>query len=150
MKLNGLQLMHKINSEKVSDKTTKKVLKENMTTKKLTTKDKAGHNMITLAAARDKLKTLKYLIGVGCDINYIQPNGDNALSVAIYYGNYEVAKYLIEKGLKLADIEHLDPSKVEMFKSVYPSSTEPRREPGSHRPPQGYVIDTIRKVFPDF
>jgi len=51
---------------------------------------------------RGKLKTMQYLLEQGANLNYIKAKtGDNALSSALYYNEYEVADWLIEQGMNL-------------------------------------------------
>ena len=51
-----------------------------------------------------KVKTVKYLLQNGANINHFQKKSkDNALSSAIYFGEYEIAKFLMDKGLTLTE-----------------------------------------------
>ena len=72
--------------------------------------DPQSHSLFMLAGARGKLKTMKYLLTLGADLDYIQAkSGDDALSVALYFNEYDVADWLMEdKGMTLDVAEELE------------------------------------------
>ena len=65
--------------------------------------DSLSHSLFTIAGIRGKLKTMKYLLSIGADLNYVQEQtGDNALSAALQYNEYVVADWLrLDKGMTL-------------------------------------------------
>ena len=71
--------------------------------------DPQSHSLFMLAGARGKLKTMKYLLTLGADLDYIQAkSGDDALSVALYFNEYDVADWLVEdKGMTLASTKRI-------------------------------------------
>jgi hypothetical protein len=109
-------LVHNVNNDKKDDDATLQWLKTNEDNLKRQFKDypniidPQSHSLFMLAGARGKLKTMKYLLTLGADLDYIQAkSGDDALSVALYFNEYDVADWLMEdKGMTLDVAEELE------------------------------------------
>ena len=70
---------------------------------------KDGYNALMLAVRKNRgLETFKMLVDVcGFDVNCISKNGENLLNLAIYAGDNDVARYLIERSWPLTFREKL-------------------------------------------
>ena len=109
-------LVHNVNNDKKDDDATLQWLKTNEDNLKRQFKDypniidPQSHSLFMLAGARGKLKTMKYLLTLGADLDYIQAkSGDDALSVALYFNEYDVADWLMEeKGMALDVAKELE------------------------------------------
>jgi ankyrin repeat protein len=53
--------------------------------------------LMKASGERNDMPTVKKLLDKGVDINEMGPLG-TALSIAAYYGNLEIVKYLLDKG----------------------------------------------------
>ena len=108
-------LVHNVNDKKKDDDATLQWLKKNEDNLKRQFKDypnvidNKAHSLFTLAL-RGKLKTMKYLLTLGAELEYIQEqSGDNALSAALYFNEYDVADWLMEeKGMALDVAKELE------------------------------------------
>jgi ankyrin repeat protein len=56
------------------------------------------NNILVLASSSDQLPLLIYALAKGADIHY---SNDEALRHAIYYGNFDIVKYLVEHGANI-------------------------------------------------
>ncbi|WP_082632631.1 ankyrin repeat domain-containing protein [Chryseobacterium sp. IHB B 17019] len=56
------------------------------------------------ASNRNNLELVKLLIGNGANINYTNPNGEDALSAAALFKNYDVVLYLLQQGANCSKI----------------------------------------------
>ena len=65
--------------------------------------DRAGHTMLTMAAAQGVLRAFQLLLSYGADVHHVQKNGWNSLSSAIFQGHYEVADYIRDNNLLATD-----------------------------------------------
>ena len=65
--------------------------------------DRAGHTMLTMAAAQGMLSVFRVLLAHGADVHHVQRNGWNSLSSAIYRGQYDVADYIRGNNLLATD-----------------------------------------------
>ena len=109
-------LVHNVNDDKKDDDATLQWLEKNEDNLKSQFKDypniidTQSHSLFMLAGARGKLKTMKYLLTLGADLDYIQAkSGDDALSVALYFNEYDVADWLMEeKGMALDVAKELE------------------------------------------
>jgi hypothetical protein len=110
---NRYQVCTQIESKELDDDETLAYLKSN--TFNPNAPDGKGCSPLIFAVDRNKQKCVQYLLDMGADLNYVQPNRDNALSTAIYHSNFLLANILIEKGLNINDIRHLDPNKIKLF-----------------------------------
>ena len=53
------------------------------------------------AARKGHLEIVKWLIGVGADVNIKDNDGDTALNLAALYGHLETLKFLIDYGAEI-------------------------------------------------
>ena len=67
------------------------------------------HYLLSLAASKGKLETVKYLVSVGADLyNTSKTTGDDALSTALWFNEYDVADWLIQQGMTLDNAKALE------------------------------------------
>jgi len=59
---------------------------------------KTNTTPLIAASGRNNLKLVKLLIKNGADINYTNPNDEDALSLAILSNNYDIILYLLQAG----------------------------------------------------
>ncbi|HLG56426.1 MAG TPA: ankyrin repeat domain-containing protein [Vicinamibacterales bacterium] len=60
---------------------------------------------LMLAAREDDLESARLLVAAGADVNAVAGDGKNALSLAIFNGNYDLASYLVDNK---ADVNNTD------------------------------------------
>jgi ankyrin repeat protein len=81
-----------------------------------------GGTFLHLAASKQNVEMIELLIGIGFDINKNgRVAGDTALTTAASYGNYPVAKYLLDHG---AEMDTESPEKNPLFGAIIGSSLE--------------------------
>ena len=67
------------------------------------------HFLLSLAASKGKLETVKYLVSIGADLNKVsKTTGDDALSTALWFNEYDVADWLIQQGMTLDNAKALE------------------------------------------
>jgi ankyrin repeat protein len=67
------------------------------------------HYLLSLAASKGKLETVKYLVSIGADLNNTsKTTGDDALSTALWFNEYDVADWLIQQGMTLDNAKALE------------------------------------------
>lgn len=59
---------------------------------------KTNRTALILASSRGNLDLVKLLIENGAKINYTNPNGEDALSLATLFKNYDIVLYLLQQG----------------------------------------------------
>jgi uncharacterized protein len=60
---------------------------------------------LMLAAREDDMESARLLVAAGADVNAVAGDGKNALSLAIFNGNYDLASYLVDNK---ADVNNTD------------------------------------------
>jgi len=60
---------------------------------------------LMLAAREDDIESARLLVAAGADVNAVAGDGKNALSLAVFNGNYDLASYLIDSK---ADVNNTD------------------------------------------
>ena len=60
---------------------------------------------LMLAAREDDMESTRLLVAAGADVNAVAGDGKNALSLAIFNGNYDLASYLVDNK---ADVNNTD------------------------------------------
>ncbi len=79
-------------------KNLKRTLKSNL----VNSKDASGTPILITAASNGNLDIVKYLLQNGADINNMNPVGHTALNRAVFFGNEEMAHFLIAQGADVA------------------------------------------------
>jgi hypothetical protein len=102
-RINVIALMKHVQSERESDEATLDHLvaaREGSTlaewTVALEATDRATHTLFTMACAQGKVQCVQYLLAENPEpqLQYVQRNGHNGLSAAIWNGHYELALLL--------------------------------------------------------
>ena len=63
-------------------------------------KDPLGRNLLYIAARNGHMGICEYLINKGINVNEVQKTGSTALHGAVYYGQINVVKILLNYGAK--------------------------------------------------
>jgi len=58
-------------------------------------------NLVTLQAENGKLEILRYLTGIGSDINIRDANNNSALHLAAESGSVDIIKFLLDQGISV-------------------------------------------------
>ena len=66
---------------------------------------------LMLAARQGDMNAVRFFVESGADVNVVSGDGKNALGLAIFNGNYEIASYLIDKksDVNRADAQRFTP-----------------------------------------